>query len=129
MQASLRTFLVIISGATVIAGTSIVHSQHVSDHLDSDHTYRDELAHLPSHSCIEVTSSGSFSCKDAGNYDSTCATATCPADYTLVGGGGACNAGDRKIKSLFPRLSTGQYTIACESQGVAPTAVAICCAF
>ena len=77
--------------------------------------------------CIEVSSQGSFDCKDGGNFDSTCATATCPSDYTLTGGGGACDAGDRKIKSLFPELAKGEYTIACESQGVAPTAIAICC--
>jgi hypothetical protein len=83
---------------------------------------------LPAKSkCLEATSSGSFSCKDSGNFASTCATAKCPAGYTLTGGGGACDAGDRKIKSLFPRFATGEFTIACEQQGVAPTAEAICC--
>ena len=60
------------------------------------------LAVKPPLKCIQVNSSGSFNCKDAGNFDSTCATATCPAGYTLTGGGGACAAGDRKVKSLFP---------------------------
>jgi hypothetical protein len=77
--------------------------------------------------CVEASSSGSFSCKDAGNFDSTCATATCPAGYTLTGGGGACSAGDRKVKSLFPRSAKGEFTIACEQQGVDPQAQAICC--
>jgi len=78
--------------------------------------------------CIEVTStSSSFGCKDAGGFASTCATAKCPAGYTLTGGGGACSAGDRKIKSLFPRFSTGEFTIACEEQGVPPQVTAICC--
>ena len=81
----------------------------------------------PTPTCIEATSSGSFSCKDAGNFDSTCATAKCPAGYTLTGGGGSCSAGDRKIKSLFPRLTTGEFSIACEQQGVAPQVTAICC--
>jgi hypothetical protein len=81
----------------------------------------------PSLKCTTADSSGSFACKDSGNYDSTCATAKCPAGYTLTGGGGACSAGDRKVKSLFPRLATGEFTIACEQQGVAPQANAICC--
>jgi len=77
--------------------------------------------------CIEASSTGSFACTDPGNFESTCATATCPAEYSLTGGGGACAAGDRKVKSLFPRLADGQITIACEQQGVAPQARAICC--
>jgi len=77
--------------------------------------------------CVQVNSSGSSACKDAGNVDSTCATARCPTGYTLTGGGGACAAGDRKIKSLFPRLDKGEFTIACEAQGVDPQANAICC--
>ncbi len=81
----------------------------------------------PRSKCLEASSSGSFSCKDSGNFASTCATAKCPVGYTLTGGGGACDAGDRKIKSLFPRFATGEFTIACEQQGVAPTAEAICC--
>ena len=85
------------------------------------------LAVKPPLKCIQVNSSGSFNCKDAGNFDSTCATATCPAGYTLTGGGGACAAGNRKVKSLFPRLSQGEFTIACEQQGVAPQSNAICC--
>jgi hypothetical protein len=83
---------------------------------------------LPAKSkCVQITSAGSFSCKDQGNFDSTCATAKCPSGYTLTGGGGACQAGDRRIKSLVPKLATGEFTIACEQQGVAPAAVAICC--
>jgi hypothetical protein len=78
-------------------------------------------------SCIGVSSSGSTSCKDAGGVDSTCATATCPPGSTLTGGGGSCAAGDRKIKSLFPRASNGTFNIACEQQGVDPQAIAICC--
>ena len=77
--------------------------------------------------CIEVSSSGSFGCQDSGGFDSTCATAKCPDGYILTGGGGACAAGDRKIKSLIPRFATGEFTIACEQQGVAPQARAICC--
>ena len=60
--------------------------------------------------CIQVSSSGSTSCKDAGGYDSTCATASCPTGYSLTGGGGACAAGDRKVKSLFPRVDRGQFS-------------------
>jgi hypothetical protein len=85
------------------------------------------LASKPTLKCVQADSTGSFSCKDPGNFDSTCATAKCPAGYTLTGGGGACAAGDRKVKSLFPRLSQGEFTIACEQQGVAPQANAICC--
>ncbi len=77
--------------------------------------------------CVEAVSSGSFSCQDAGNVPSTCATAKCPAGFTLTGGGGACAAGDRKVKSLFPRFATGEFGITCEQQGVAPQAHAICC--
>jgi hypothetical protein len=79
--------------------------------------------------CSGVVSSGSTNCTDAGGVDSTCASATCPQDLTLTGGGGACAAGDRKIKSLFPRKSEGSFSIMCEKQGVDPQAVAICCRF
>jgi hypothetical protein len=79
--------------------------------------------------CIQVYSTTHTSCRDAGNYPSVCATATCPATHTLTGGGGSCAAGDRKIKSLFPRLDRGEFTIACEDQGTAPQAQAICCKF
>jgi hypothetical protein len=77
--------------------------------------------------CVSISSSGSYPCQDAGGYPSTCATANCPFDHTLTGGGGACAAGDRRIKSLFPRFDQGEFTIACEEQGVAPQAIAICC--
>ena len=79
--------------------------------------------------CIEVSSSGSTSCTDAGGVPSTCATATCPAGFALTGGGGACAAGSSKIKSLFPLESQGSFNIACDRQGVASQAVAICCRF
>jgi hypothetical protein len=79
--------------------------------------------------CIQVISSGSTNCTDAGGVPSTCASATCPGGLTLTGGGGACAAGDRKIKSLFPRVGEGSFTIACEKQGVDPEAHAICCRF
>jgi len=78
-------------------------------------------------SCVQASSTGSQSCKDSGGYDSTCATATCPAGYTLTGGGGSCSAGDRKVKSLFPRVDRGEFTIVCEQQGVPPQANAVCC--
>jgi hypothetical protein len=77
--------------------------------------------------CVEVISSGSRSCTDSGGFDSTCASATCPAEFTLTGGGGACAAGDRKIKSVFPREDSGTFSLMCEKQGVDPQAVAICC--
>ena len=77
--------------------------------------------------CVQASSTGSFPCKDAGGFDSTCATAACSVGYTLTGGGGACAAGDRRVKSLFPRFDKGEFTIACEQQGVAPQANAICC--
>ena len=63
--------------------------------------------------CVEVSSSGSTSCTDAGGVPSTCATAICPAGFALTGGGGACAAGSSKIKSLFPLEFKGQLQIAC----------------
>jgi hypothetical protein len=77
--------------------------------------------------CVEVISSGSTSCTDAGGVDSTCSSAKCPAEFTLTGVGGACAAGDRKIKSLVPRVDDGSVTMMCEKQGVDPQAVAVCC--
>jgi hypothetical protein len=77
--------------------------------------------------CVEVTSSGSTPCKDAGGADGTCATARCPANLTLTGGGGACAAGDRRLKSVVPRVDDKTVTIMCEQQGVDPQAVAVCC--
>jgi hypothetical protein len=77
--------------------------------------------------CVEVASSGSTNCSDSGGVGSTCASAKCPAQFTLTGAGGACAAGDRKIKSLFPRVDDGTVTIMCEQQGVAPQAVGVCC--
>jgi hypothetical protein len=41
--------------------------------------------------------------------------------------GGACAAGDRKIKALVPRVDEGSVTMMCEQQGVDPQAIAICC--
>jgi hypothetical protein len=77
--------------------------------------------------CIGVASSGSTTCTDSGGVASTCASARCAEGLTLTGGGGACAAGDRKIKSLFPRASNRSFNIMCEQQGVDPQAVAICC--
>ena len=77
--------------------------------------------------CVSTSSSGFTSCRDAGGVDSVCAFAKCPEGYTLTGGGGSCSAGDRKIKSLFPRFDKGEFAITCEQQGVAPSAQAICC--
>jgi hypothetical protein len=77
--------------------------------------------------CIGVVSSGASDCTDAGGVASTCASAICPGGLTLTGGGGACAAGDRKIKSMFPRGSDNSFTIVCEKQGVNPQATAICC--
>jgi hypothetical protein len=77
--------------------------------------------------CLEVSSSGRRDCTDAGGAASTCASATCPGGLTLTGGGGACAAGNSKIKSLFPIERQGSFTIVCEKQGVDPQAVAICC--
>jgi hypothetical protein len=79
--------------------------------------------------CLEVISSGSTNCTDAGGVDSTCASARCPEGFTLTGGGGACAAGNRKIKSIFPREANGSFVITCEKQGVDAQAVAICCQF
>jgi hypothetical protein len=79
--------------------------------------------------CVEVSSSGSTSCTDAGGVPSTCATAICPAGFALTGGGGACAAGSSKIKSLFPLENQGSFNIACDKQGVDSQAVAICCRF
>ena len=78
-------------------------------------------------SCVEIISSGSTSCTDSGGVDSTCASARCGEGLSLTGAGGACAAGDRKIKSLFPRVDVGTVAIMCEKQGVDPQAVAICC--
>ena len=77
--------------------------------------------------CVQVVSSGSRSCTDPGGVDSTCSSAKCPAELTLTGAGGACAAGDRKIKSLFPNANDGSVTIMCEKQGVDPEAIAVCC--
>jgi hypothetical protein len=77
--------------------------------------------------CVDAISSSSRSCTDSGGVDSTCASVTCPAEFTLTGGGGACAAGDRKIKSVFPREDSASFTIMCEKQGVDPQAVAVCC--
>jgi len=78
--------------------------------------------------CVEASNSGSSSsCKDAGGFDSTCAIASCPVGYSLTGGGGACAAGDRKLKGLSPNLGAGTFGIMCEEQGVAPQVKAICC--
>ncbi len=77
--------------------------------------------------CVEQYSTGYTNCKDAGNFDSTCAVAKCSSGYKLTGGGGACSAGDRKLKSAIPNSSTGEFHVMCEKQGVAPSAKAICC--
>jgi hypothetical protein len=77
--------------------------------------------------CVEVSSSGRTDCTDAGGAASTCASVTCPGGSTLTGGGGACEAGASKIKSLFPVVRTGTVSIMCEKQGVDPEADAICC--
>lgn len=124
MGRTLYAIIGAVSCAVALGGASIVRSQYLSDRVDlSEH-----LQLFPTQTCIQVSSSGSFPCKDSGGYDSTCAVAKCPDDRTLTGGGGSCSAGDRKIKSLFPRLASGEFTIACEAQGVDPAAVAICCA-
>jgi len=81
----------------------------------------------PSLKCVQVSSTTWSNCKDAGNFDSACAVAKCGAGYTLTGGGGSCSAGNRTIKGLNPKLSTGEFGIMCEDQGVAPKAQAICC--
>ena len=44
-----------------------------------------------------------------------------------MGGGGACSAGDLKIKSLFPVERLSRFSIVCDKQGVDPQAIAICC--
>lgn len=85
------------------------------------------VANAPSLQCVQVNSVGFNSCKDAGGYDSTCAVAKCGAGYTLTGGGGSCSAGKNTIKSLNPNVSTGQFGIMCEKQGIKPRANAVCC--
>ena len=77
--------------------------------------------------CTQVSSSASTDCRDAGGAPSTCASVACPAGFTLTGGGGACAAGNSRIKSLFPVMNNSTVTIICEQQGVAPQADAICC--
>jgi hypothetical protein len=77
--------------------------------------------------CVQVTSSGSTNCTDPGGVASTCSSVKCPAQMTLTGSGGACDAGGTKIKSLFPNVSDGSVTIMCEKQGVDPEAIAVCC--
>jgi hypothetical protein len=77
--------------------------------------------------CVEASSTGNQPCQDSGNFPGTCAVATCPEGYTLTGGGGICAAGNIKVKGLNPRLSTGEFFIMCEQQGVNPQARAICC--
>jgi hypothetical protein len=99
------------AGALAVFGSLIICSPSIAETLK----------------CVEVFSTGSTDCKDSGGVDSTCATARCPANLTLTGGGGACAAGDRKIKSLFPKVDDKTVAIMCEKQGVAPQAVAVCC--
>lgn len=77
--------------------------------------------------CIQVKSSGSTDCNDAGAFPSTCAVAKCPSTYTLTGGGGICAAGNIKLKGVNPKLETGEFFIMCEKQGVDPQVNAICC--
>ncbi|MBK8240436.1 MAG: hypothetical protein IPK74_33345 [Deltaproteobacteria bacterium] len=85
------------------------------------------LSMAPRLRCVEMHSSTKYACKDAGNFDSTCATAKCGEGYVLTGGGGSCAAGNRKIKTLAPNVSTGEFSIMCEQQGTAPQADAVCC--
>jgi hypothetical protein len=77
--------------------------------------------------CVQVSSSTKISCQDSGGFASTCAVAKCGAGYQLTGGGGACSAGNRKLKSAVPNFSAGSFHVMCEEQGVGPTAAAICC--
>jgi hypothetical protein len=77
--------------------------------------------------CVEVISSGSLNCTDPGGVPSTCSKVACPAAMTLTGAGGACAAGDRRIKALVPRVDEGSVTLMCEQQGVDPQAIAVCC--
>ena len=81
---------------------------------------------LPSKLTYVTNSTNSSNCTDSGGFPSTCATVSCPAGTKVVGGGGACAAGDRRIKSLFPRDSTNSFGIMCEKQGVSPQVTAIC---
>ena len=92
--------------------------------LDPIFFRRDELLE-----CVQVFSSGSRDCTDPGGVASTCALARCPETFALTGAGGACAAGDRKIKSVFPRPASGAVEMMCEKQGVDPQAMAICCRF
>jgi hypothetical protein len=90
---------------------------------------RDLPTFLAGPQCLSVTSSGGYDCNDAGGFPSSCAVARCPSGYTITGGGGACAAGDRRLKSSIPRFDTGEFIVACERQGVPPQAAAICCRF
>jgi hypothetical protein len=92
--------------------------------LDPIFFRRDELLE-----CVQVFSSGSTNCTDSGGVVSTCASARCPETFALTGVGGACAAGDRRIKSVFPRPATSVVEMMCEKQGVDPLATAICCRF
>jgi hypothetical protein len=77
--------------------------------------------------CTQITSTASTNCSDAGGVASTCVSVKCPAQMTLTGVGGACDAGDRKIKSLVPDVTNGIATIMCEQQSVPPEVSAVCC--
>jgi hypothetical protein len=105
----------------VFTGASIGRA---TEQLDPIFFRRDELLQ-----CVQVFSSGSTNCTDSGGVASTCASARCPEGFALTGGGGACAAGDRRIKSDFPRQASGSFQIMCEEQGVDPQATAICCRF
>ena len=50
--------------------------------------------------CVQVSSSGSTNCTDAGGAASTCAFVTCPGGSTLTGGGGACDAGASESRAF-----------------------------
>jgi hypothetical protein len=81
---------------------------------------------LPAKLTSVTNSTVSTNCNDSGGFASTCATVTCPAGSKVVGGGGACAAGDRRIKTLVPNTTANSFIIMCEKQGVSPQVTAIC---
>ena len=122
-------YLLIVGLCTyAVADTKINSNPKIDAHALDSPSKIIEISNAAS-KCVQVNSTGRSSCNDAGNFPSTCAVATCPAGYTLTGGGGVCAAGDRKIKALNPQLDKGQFHIMCEEQGVDPQARAICCKF
>jgi hypothetical protein len=129
-----RMFSIRVAGVLFVAVLGAVAcNDQARDCADLGGTYNASASPkcaLPSKplDCVQVSNTtNSTNCTDAGNFPSTCAVAACPAGTKLTGGGGICAAGDRRLKGLNPKLSTGEFFIMCEKQGVPAQVSALCC--